>query len=305
MSCANVTTKYSLKITIIKGIKMKSKLLLLVLLFNLAACSAKLTESGFIVQDSKQLPYSSQQWHDWQLKYETQKLKPITVTVAEPSGEIVTLHGIFIDQPNSDELIYFIQGNGMTVESSMKSVMASLIKLDKDIVIFDRRGTGASNGRATINNLISDANAQFDFIEQSYSPNKIIIHGFSLGSFIAGQVAKNKKIDGLVLQGSATNVDEWIDARMPWYSKIFVTIDVEQAFYQVDNKAVLANDYSNPLLIIAGENDQQAPAILSQRLFDASQSENKALHVVDDATHGNMLAERQEIRVYKEFLASL
>ena len=193
----------------------------------------------------------------------------------------------------------------MSVENSMASVMGSLGKLNKDIVIFDRRGTGASNGEATIANLITDATQQFDYIEQKLLPEKIIIHGFSLGSFIAGQVVKVKTPSALVLQGSATNVDEWIDARMPWYSKLSISIDVEPVFQQVDNKRVLAESYKNPLLIIAGEDDQQAPVELSRRLFDVSQSASKQLMVVENASHSNMLEKTEEISLYKKFLARL
>ena len=279
--------------------------LIISLLLSLAGCSAQLTQKGFIAQDDIMTSYSTEQWREWQLKYTAFELESILIKVAENTEEAVVLQGIFFDHPNSNEIIYFLQGNGMTVSSSMASVMESLIKLNKDIVIFDRRGTGASNGVATINNLITDASEQFDFIEQQLSPDKIIIHGFSLGSFIAGQVAKEKTPDALILQGSATNVDEWIDARMPWYSKIFFSIEVDPEFYQVDNKVVLAKHYKNPLLIIAGENDQQAPAELSRRLYEVSQSTNKQLMVVDNADHSNMLDKSEEIVLYKQFLANL
>lgn len=284
---------------------MKCKIIILVLLLNVVACSAKLTEKGFIAQGTAVVPYSTEQWQMWQQQYTSYKLSAISITIKEIGNEVVKLNGIYFDQPDSNELIYFLQGNGMTVENSMKSVMPSLAKLDKDLVIFDRRGSGASNGTADISNLIADANRQYDYIAQQLSPDKIIIHGFSLGSFIAGQVAKDKEPHALVLQGSATNVDEWIDTRMPWYSKLFVTIEVEPAFYQVDNKLVVEESYKNPLLIIAGEKDLQAPAVLSRRLFAASQSKLKQLMVVDDAGHGNMLNKSQEISQYRKFLASL
>lgn len=284
---------------------MSLRLILISLLLSLAGCSAQLTQKGFIAQDDIVSSYSTEQWREWQLKYAAFELKPILLKVNESAEETTLLHGVFLDHPNSNEVVYFLQGNGMTVASSMASVMESLKKLNRDIVIFDRRGTGASNGIATIDNLITDANQQFDYIEQQLSADKIIIHGFSLGSFIAGQVAKTKVPHALILQGSATNVDEWIDARMPWYSKLFVSIEVDPAFYQVDNKMVLAKNYNNPLLIIAGENDQQAPVELSRRLFEVSQSPSKQLMVVENAGHANMLDKSENIVLYQQFLASL
>lgn len=288
---------------------MKSRLILIVVLLNLVACSAQLTQKGFITQDKVLSPYETKQFQEWQSTYSTFALKPISISresiEVTQLSQTVILKGIYLDHPNSTEVIYFLQGNGMTVANSMASLMESLGQLNKDIVIFDRRGTGASNGAATISNLIADANAQFDYIEQHLSPDKIIIHGFSLGSFIAGQVIKEKTPNALVLQGSATNVDEWIDAIMPWYSKLFISIDIEPEFYQVDNTIALSRDYTNPLLIIAGENDQQAPAKLSRQLFEVSQSARKQLIIVENAGHSDMLAKAEEIALYQKFLASL
>ena len=292
---------------------MKLRIILIGVLLNLVACSAQLTQKGFIAQDDILTSYTVEKWQEWQRVYSAFELKPISIIVNDNTGanpgkssaETIVIKGIFLDHPSSKEVIYFLQGNGMSVENSMASVMGSLGKLNKDIVIFDRRGTGASNGEATIANLITDATQQFDYIEQKLLPEKIIIHGFSLGSFIAGQVVKVKTPSALVLQGSATNVDEWIDARMPWYSKLFISIDVEPVFQQVDNKRVLAESYKNPLLIIAGEDDQQAPVELSRRLFDVSQSASKQLMVVENANHSNMLEKTEEISLYKKFLARL
>tara|TARA_R110000787_G_scaffold113106_2_gene222198 strand:+ start:331 stop:657 length:327 start_codon:yes stop_codon:yes gene_type:complete len=100
-------------------------------------------------------------------------------------------------------------------------------------------------------------------------------------------------------------VGEWLAARMPWYSKLFINVEVEAEFYQVDNVAVLALAYKNPLLIIAGENYQQAPVTLSRRLFDICQSPSKQLIVVKNASHSTMLDEAKEIVLYQKFLASL
>ena len=39
--------------------------------------------------------------------------------------------------------------------------------------------------------------------------------GYSLGSFIAAHLVKEQAVKALVLQGSATNVDDWVDAKTP------------------------------------------------------------------------------------------
>ena len=90
-----------------------------------------------------------------------------------------------------------------------------MAKLEKSIVIFDRRGLGASGGNATVASIVNDSIEQYRFIKNELLAKKVIVHGFSLGSFIAGQLAKSEPLDALVLQGSATNIDDWINKSIP------------------------------------------------------------------------------------------
>ncbi len=281
---------------------MLKKLLAVFVVINISACSMHLRESGFIAQDKVVTDYTVKNIASWQQQFPEVNLQQISVESADNSA---LLKGLFVDNPQSDELIFIIQGNGMKVKDGGIAMLKTLFALGKDLVIFDRRGLGASTGKATIANLITDAKTQYQYLKKSLKPSKIIIHGYSLGSFIAAQLAKSADIDALVLQGTATNVDEWIDARMSWYTKLFVNVEVDEAFSVVDNKNIVMQNYHGPLLIIAGEKDQQAPAILAKQLFLASSSTNKQLIMVKNATHGTMLDKFEQIARYKEFLQTL
>ena len=70
--------------------------------------------------------------------------------------------------------------------------MPELLSLNTDIVWLDHRGTGSSEGIPNMKNLFSDGLETFDYVKAN-SDKKIIIHGMSLGSFIAGNIATNKK----------------------------------------------------------------------------------------------------------------
>ena len=107
------------------------------------------------------------------------------------------------------------------------------------------------------------------------------------------------------MQGSATNVDDWIDEAMPWYSKVFVNVEVDDAFYKVDNRQVVSEDYSGPLLVIRGGKDTQTPAVLSQKLFDASNSEIKQLVIAEEANHGQMFDNKKVKMAYSGFISAL
>jgi len=274
----------------------------LIILSTLFGCSAHLRESSFISQDKTVQDYNDLEIQNWQKEFDNHELKKLSLLT---KSDNVTLKGLLLDSPNSQDVIFYIQGNGMKVSNGGIAALKNLVKLDKDIVIFDRRGLGASSGRATISNLSDDSIEQYLFIKNELKAKSIIVHGYSLGSFIAGQLAKSQAIDGLILQGSATNVDDWIDEKTPWYTKPFLTIEIDEAFKAVDNEVVVSNFYSGPLLIIGGENDQQVPVALSKTLFDASKSINKQLIIVDNADHGSMLDSQKEMELYHQFLGTI
>lgn len=268
----------------------------------LAGCSAQLKEQSFIVQDKQVKPYQQTDITKWQLSFNNHQLKPIELNTEDGTA---SLYGLYLDHKDSNEVVLYIPGNGMKVSAGGIQTLQAFSDFDKDFIIFDRRGLGASNGQSSIANLISDSVAQVRYAKEQLQAEQIIVHGFSLGSFIAAQVTKQVEIDALVLQGSATNVNEWIDMRTPWYVKPFLTVDIDDVFYTVDNKAVVANNYKGPLLIIGGEKDQQTPALLSEHLYQKSQSANKQLLIVDDANHNNMFKSVDALTLYINFLNSI
>ncbi|MGB0986856.1 MAG: alpha/beta hydrolase [Pseudoalteromonas spongiae] len=266
----------------------------------LTGCTATIKESRFIAQDDEKTLYSDTFINTLNAQTPRHNVNVISIPSEDKT---TTLYGVFLDNEKTQNTVLYIPGNGMSVEKAATNALLELAEYDYDIVIFDRRGLGASEGTATIANLISDANVTFDYTKQSLKADKVIVHGYSLGSFIAAQLAKNKAVDGLVMQGSATNVDDWVDEAMPWYSKVFVDVQIDDAFYSVDNKQVLSENYVGPLLVIGGADDKQTPAILSEKLFNASTSAEKQLVIAENADHGEMFKSKNVQVAYQTFLA--
>ena len=146
----------------------------LLLIMGVSACSATLKEDKFIAQSEKIKPYNETMLASWQDKFPEHQINTISILSKDNNSQ---LHGVHLDNDNSNTVIFLIQGNGMEVEKGGISMLTALAKLETDIVIFDRRGLGASSGKATIKNLIADANQQYQFIENELSTDKIIVHG--------------------------------------------------------------------------------------------------------------------------------
>lgn len=278
------------------------KYFIIIISVFLSACTAHLKQNSFIKQDNKVALITPAELNSWQSTLPEYKISSLSL---KSNDNKALLNGIFLDNEKSQNVIFIIQGNGMKISQGGIKMIKQLTQLNTDIVMFDRRGLGSSNGQANIKNLISDASQQYNFIKNQLAPQNIIVHGYSLGSFIAAKLSKTKDIDALILQGSATNVHDWLDEKMPWYTKLFVTVKIEDEFNTIDNQDIVKNHYSGPLLIIGAHEDEQVPGVLSQKLYESSQSKNKKLIMVENSNHREMLEKEPEIALYKSFLNKL
>ncbi|GGP96661.1 alpha/beta hydrolase [Shewanella ulleungensis] len=270
-------------------------------MFIISGCTVRLTEASFIAHDKAPVAFNTEFTQALQQAMPNNAITPLSLEASDHAK----LNGFFIDNPNSNTTLVFYQGNGMKIQPHCLADLTALSALNTDILVMDRRGIGASEGKPKIQNIISDAQQQLDYLQQHFQPEKIILHGYSLGSFIAADLAKNNQIDALVLHGSATNADDWVDEKTPWYMAPFMTLEIPQDFRNIDNKQVVAQSYSGPLLVIAGENDDEVPPALSEKLFAASKSANKQFIMVPKVGHQGMLEDVTTMQQYQAFITAL
>ncbi|GGP70519.1 hypothetical protein GCM10009347_39520 [Shewanella algicola] len=267
----------------------------------ISGCTVRLSEESFIANDKEPVAFSTEFTQALQQAMPDHVISQLNLEASDN----VKLNGFFIDNPNSNTTLVFYPGNGMKIQPHCLADLTALSALNTDILVMDRRGIGASEGKPRINNIILDAQQQLDYVQQQYQPGKIILHGYSLGSFIAAELARNNKIDALVLHGSATNADDWVDEKTPWYMAPFMTLEMPEGFRKTDNKQVVAQYYQGPLLVIAGEDDEEVPPALSEKLFAASKSANKQFIMVPKVGHQGMLEEATTMQQYQTFITEL
>jgi hypothetical protein len=208
----------------------------------------------------------------------------------------------FVRSDGVANVVYF-GGNEYTVNSPRTEGLLKVFEsLPVNLFFFDRRGYGKSSGTPNVDNIMSDANLIIDYVK-SISSKPLIVYGQSLGSFEAGSVAAEKRIDGLILESSATTVQEWIDSvDMPLiFSFAFVKID--ESLQSIDN-TIAVKRYSGPTLILVGEHDKNTPPVLSKKLFDSSSSKKKKLVVIKTASHNDVPFKRAFQDVIQEYISS-
>jgi len=220
------------------------------------------------------------------------------------------LQGVWLHRgaPNAQPritAIYFM-GNAQRLSRSLQGLADTLLPFDVDLLVFDHRGNGLSNGTPTIVLLEADARAIYDHAVGTLgiAPRRIVGHGFSLGSLIVGGLALDRPLAGLVLDGTGSTAQDYVRYGIPWYAKPFVRVEYDPSIEGKGNLRVV-QVYRGPLLILSGQRDATANWRMSRRLFDAARSGEKQWVLAPDQGHGGVFLTAPAQAAYRQLLAQV
>jgi fermentation-respiration switch protein FrsA (DUF1100 family) len=154
--------------------------------------------------------------------------------------------------------------------------------LGLNVFIYDPRGYGKSQGRATPTNFVRDAFAVYDHLIEKcgIDPAMIVVLGQSLGGIASLRLANGVKCGGLILEGVFFSVRR---LAMDKYPSLLAWMFILPRF---DNESEIRK-LKIPVLLITGELDDVIPASHTKMLFESA-PEPKELLIVDGAAHTDM-----------------
>ena len=221
--------------------------------------------------------------------------------IDRPEG--ARLHAVHLRQPGAKATILYFGGNGYAIGRFGAWTAGEFAPLGADLMIVDHRGSGLSTGTPGIGPGEDDALAAFDYL-QRLTRGPIIVHGHSMGSFMAGHVAANRDTAGAVLESSATTTEEWVASRTGGITGKLLRVEIDPALKGRGN-AGNVTQIAEPLLIVVGGRDKTTPPVLSQRLYDISPlpTGRKRIVVVPEANHNNVMIAGLVHAAYRQLLA--
>lgn len=271
---------------------------ILVLALLAQACTFAVKESMFIMHDEQAQPLDEAVLTE--IRGMRKGLQVERLSLTRPDGAVA--HGLWLHQPGAEHVLIYFGGNAMRIAGSYR-VLRHLLALGTDVVWLDHRGLGASTGEADLASLLRDGLHTYDYVA-ARTDRPVVLHGLSLGSFIAGHVAVNRPAAGLILEASATNAADWARMLTPWYAKPFVTLDIEPKLQGAGNASVVQR-YPGPLFILVGEDDETTPVALNRALYEQAVSAEKHFFVAENRGHGGALAAGEAKRRLRDFIRSL
>ena len=120
----------------------------------------------------------------------------------------VRVHGWFVVLPHARLVTLYLHGNAGNITHRYPQIR-EITAAGSSIHMLDYRGYGKSTGQPTENGLYNDAEAAYEhLLKTGYRADQIILHGESLGSAVAVDLAAHHACAALVLEAPFTSAKE-------------------------------------------------------------------------------------------------
>jgi hypothetical protein len=212
----------------------------------------------------------------------------------------VRLVGWVLDRPDDQATVLLFGGNGFLMVTAYTQLDA-LLELPVDVVTLDYRGYGASTGEPSVEGLKRDALAAADYVLQTLDvpPSRLVVHGHSLGSFVALFVARQREHAAVVLENPVSSTRDLVDGLVPWFLDPLVHFDVDDALTQDDN-VERARSLGSPLLIFSGTEDPITPDRMARRIHEAAAGSEWVS--LEGGSHNDLPSFREFSTAYRRFV---
>jgi fermentation-respiration switch protein FrsA (DUF1100 family) len=194
----------------------------------------------------------------------------------------IRLHGWFFKSGlEANATIIYFHGNGGNI-SNVSWVGQRLAKRGFDVLLFDYRGYGASDGEIGEEaELYADGDAALAFVvnERHVQPQRVVLYGQSLGTAVVADVASRQQVGAVVIESGLSSASSVANTALPWLP--------EQLHFLGKNRFDSAQKLARvraPILITHGDPDPVIPTDEARILF-AYANEPKKLLIFPGAGH--------------------
>ena len=191
----------------------------------------------------------------------------------------IRIHGWFVRHPTSRLATLFLHGNAGNI-THRHPHCTEITAAGSSVLVIDYRGYGKSAGRPAEAGLYADADAAYDWLsKQGFRAQDIVLHGESLGTTVAVDLAVRRPCAGLVLEAPFTNAKEVAATVFPVAGPLLI--------WGFDSKAKISR-ITAPKLFLQGDRDEIIPPSLGKALYDIAPGP-KSFWVVRGAGHNDIL----------------
>ncbi len=189
------------------------------------------------------------------------------------------IHGWWLARPGTRRVTLFLHGNAGNITHRFPS-MSAIADAGSSILMIDYRGYGRSSGSPTERGLYADADAAYDYlIAHGHKPEDIVLHGESLGTAVAVDLAVRRPCAGVILEAPFPSARAVAATVLPVVGPMLI--------WGFDTVRKLDRVHV-PVLVIQGDRDEVIPPPLGQAVYDAVRGKKWFMRV-PGAGHNDIL----------------
>lgn len=208
------------------------------------------------------------------------ELPAATEDVTFRAADGVRLHGWWMTAPNATRTVLYAHGNGGNITTRREAAIG-LRDLGMNVLIFDYRGYGKSEGSPSESGLYMDHEAALEFLTiQGVPPGQVVLFGESLGTAVVAEMAAHHQTAAIILEAPFTD--------MPAMARRVVPIPLGWLMKHRFDTLSKAPRFTAPLMVIHGTDDDLVPYAFGRRVFEAA-PEPKRFYSVQGAHHNDIM----------------
>ena len=218
--------------------------------------------------------------------------------VALQTRDDVRLHAWFIPVERPRATVLFCHGNAGNISHRLDSIRL-LHSLGLQVLIFDYRGYGRSEGAASEKGSYRDVDAAWRYLVdvRGLPEDRIILFGRSLGAAVAADLASRTRPAAVIMESAFTSVPDMAAGIYPWLPVRLLSR------YRYDNLDKITQ-ISAPLLLVHSRQDEIIPFAHGERLFERAREPKQFLEINGGHNDAFLTSRKAYTHGLKSFLAT-
>jgi fermentation-respiration switch protein FrsA (DUF1100 family) len=200
------------------------------------------------------------------------------------AGDDIKVHGIYAGKEGAFADLLFFHGNAGNLYDRLDNVTL-LVEVGFNVLIIDYRGYGKSGGAPSEPALYEDGMLAYRYLidERAATPSRLVLFGRSLGSTVAIELGTRVESGAIIAESAFTSAQELARVHYGFLPGMLLR-SMTHEFDSIGKVGKL----KAPVLFVHGNVDNIVPALMGQRLFEAS-PEPKEWYEIDGAGHNDTL----------------
>jgi uncharacterized protein len=218
------------------------------------------------------------------------KFDEVTLQTADQ----VKIHAWWIPCKRARAALILSHGNGGNISYRLEKLRI-FHSLNLDVLMYDYRGYGKSEGKPSEAGVYSDVQAAYDFLVQQKEvpPGRIIAYGESLGGPVAAHLASKNEVGALILDSTFTSLKDIAEVHLPLLAGL-----VQSQYDTLADAATL----KQPVLVLHSPDDEIIPCAQGKRLFEVVTAPKQFVELRGDHNSGFLKSKKSYVTGLDGFL---